>query len=186
MILNVDPDRQTRSEVAELLRTLGTDMRESASLEEAAKLAADSPRALAVVSGEAWRKLWESEQSCVAARQELDRVMEEFYVCVSRVNHDLAETIRGVSVLTELLMRDSSRLTSAESTVLNQLGSSAERARLLLRYLAAYVQVAREPTSAHRSMELQGVVLAAKARGQADFDRVGAEVSVGALPAGSW
>lgn len=183
-VLNADSDREIRKTVEELLGRESEDVREARTPEETLAMAKQSPEALAVVSAATLSQLLDRARECEEKTRELEKAREEFQVCVSRVNHDLAETLRGASAFQELLTRGNlEQLAPAERAFIQTVANSADRSRNLLRYLAAYAQVPREPISSHRRVELKGVVLAAQAAKMADFDQAGAQMQANALPA---
>lgn len=184
LVFNADSDPKIRTAAQEILQNLDGDLKDFGTLEEALAQAKDHPNALAVVSIGTLKALLERANDHVEIAQELDKAQEEFQLCVSRVNHDLAETIRGVSTIEELLTRgDSERLSEAERSYVQQVVGSAERSRVLLRYLSAYAQVTREPVTSHRRVDLKGIVLAAQARKRAELDEAGVEIQTEELPA---
>jgi light-regulated signal transduction histidine kinase (bacteriophytochrome) len=184
IVLNVDSDPEIRTATQQLFQGLNGELREAKSLEEVLAIGEENPGALAVISANTLRALIDRANEQTDLRYELEKAREEFQVCVSRVNHDLAETIRGVSTMEELLTRGApDRLNQGEKGYLRQIADSAGRSRDLLRYLAAYAQVPREPVTSHRRVDLKGVVLAAQARKMAEFEQAGAELKTDTLPA---
>jgi light-regulated signal transduction histidine kinase (bacteriophytochrome) len=184
VVINADSDREIRKTVNEWLHTGAEDIHEASSAGEALAAAKESPAALAIISATTLATLLERAQEYAEISKQLERAREEFQVCVSRVNHDLAETLRGASTLEELLGRgEIDRLQPNERAFVQTVAKSAEQSRTLLRYLAAYAQVLREPVSSHRKVELKGVVLAAQAGKMEEFDLAGATIEAGALPA---
>lgn len=183
VVLNADSDPKVRTAIQQLFQGINGDLRDAATLEEVLALGEQNPDALAVISANTLRTLIDRANEQADIRQELEKLQEEFQVCFSRVNHDLAETIRGVSTIEDLLTRGGpDRLNQGEKGFIRQVAFSAERSRDLLRYLSAYAQVVREPVASHRRVDLKGVVLAAQARTMKEFDQVGAELKADALP----
>ncbi len=184
VVLNADSDPEVRIAARRVLESLNGELREGQTLEEIVAAANEDPHALAVVSAGTLKALLERANESTEITRGVERAQEEFQICVSRVNHDLAETLRGLSTIEELLTRSNpDRLSSAEKVYIQQVSDSADRSRNLLRYLSAYAQVTREPVSTHRRVELKGAVLAAQARKTTELDQAGAEMKMDTLPA---
>ena len=129
------------------------------------------------------QRLTEAEVQCLAAVRERDAAVEELSTCLTRVAHDVAGPVRGISALNEILRRgDPGRLSAGELRLLGEVSKSAERTAQLLKYLSAYAQVSRESASLHREIDLGGAVFAAEAEVCEQIRAVGGRLETGDMP----
>jgi signal transduction histidine kinase len=127
-------------------------------------------------------RLWDAEQERAALKRTLDESVDDFYLCIARVTHDLSQSVRGFHTLCELVAPEVEHWPPTKTSYLQQVTESADRSQALLKDLASYVQISRDAEASQRNMDLGGAVLAAQARDRTILEEAGAELQTGALP----